>query len=265
MSRNGRSGTSIGVLVTLVVIAAVLCGVLITVMYMDSHGMIGGDKSGSEIQDADNGDTGAESGEGDRDDIYVRLKNAQSENSDVYAWLSIPEAGIDEPVLQNGEDLNFYSDHNIAKQMDENGAVFTQMFNSRDFSDNVTVVYGHNGNNEKGFSNLKVFSDPEYFKSFPYIFVYTDGKILKYRTFAAYETDDKLIIVFYGTQNEEMYGLYLSNIESYAGMNANFNKDIWPDKSDRILTLSTGVEGKDDRRFLVQAKLVEEQTEGAEQ
>lgn len=281
MSRRRRDGMPIGVLIALVAVAALLCAALFIVMYLDKNGKLG---SGAVGTDTEGIEADMENLEGDDmaggtvqdgsavtvldgsgtnsdipipDDKRVDITSLKSKNPDIYAWLYIPEAGIDEPILQSEEDMNYYSFHNADGQEDENGAVFTQMLNSKDFQDNLTVIYGRNSGDDKGFSNLKVFSDPTYFEKYPYIYIYTENGLLIYQTFAAYESDDKLIVMFYGTQNDELYGIYLSNIEEYAGLGGKLDRSAWPNPEDKMITLSSGVTGKDDRRFLVQAKLVE--------
>lgn len=280
MSRRDREGMPMGVLIVLVSLAAVLCIVLGTLMYLDNRALIRNKENDDkltqeqartdvlkdeqapvkETQDEETGDM-SESDEfyasllpEDKKIDIAGLKNTV--NQDIYAWLYIPETGIDEEVLQHPDDIGYYSTHNSEGQEDENGAIFTQMFNSKDFSDNVTVIYGHNGGNEKGFSKLNLYADPEFFKSHPYIFVYTEDAILLYETFAAYESDDKLIVLFYGTQDYDMYQIYLQRLKEIAGVNYNINEKNWPSGEDKILTLSTGVKDKDDRRFLVQARFV---------
>lgn len=282
MSRRDKNGMSMGVLVVLVTIAAVLCIVLGTLMYLDNKALIRNEEDNEKItqeqaksyvkQDGsddmgEDSSSGTEQGEISGENAFyesllptdkeIDITQLQSTvNPDIYAWLYIPDTGIDEALLQHPEDAFYYLTHNSKGEDDENGALFTQLFNSRDFSDNVTVIYGHNGENDTGFSRLKLFADPEFFKSHPYIFVYTKDAVLLYETFAAYESDDKLIVMFYQTADDDMYHIYLERLEEIAGISSNLNKEHWPAFSDKILTLSTGVTGKDDRRFLVQARFV---------
>ncbi len=285
MSRRERNSMPMGVLIVLVSLAAVLCIVLGTLMYLDNRALIRNEEDNDKITQAQ-AMTGAEdkeaSGEEDtalvlkddaaddtgseEDEFYENLLPEDktvdiaglksSVNPDIYAWLYIPDTGIDEAVVQHPEDITYYSTHNSEGKDDEDGALYTQMFNSTDFSDNLTVIYGHNGGNDKEFSNLNVYADPDFFKSHPYIYVYTEDAILLYQTFAAYESDDKLLVVFYGTADDEMYNIYLQKLEENIGIKSNLNRDNWPGSGDKVLTLSTGVTGKDDRRFLVQARFL---------
>lgn len=283
MSRRHGDGMPMGVLIVLVTLAAVLCIVLGTLMYLDNRALIRNDESDDKVTQTqaqsqagqeedkapavtvDNTVEQSSSEEGGADlsfyqsllpeDKEVDIKGLRtSVNENIYAWLYIPDTGIDGPVLQHPEDVLFYTNHNEKDEADEDGAFFTQLFNSKDFSDNLTVIYGHNGGNDKGFSKLNLYADPEFFKAHPYIYVYTENAILLYETFAAYESDDKLIIMFYGTSELDNYSVYLQRLEEIAGISSNLNKEYWPSYEDKVLTLSTGVTGKDDRRFLVQAR-----------
>ncbi len=276
--RRRRGGLSTGMLVLLVVIAALLCITMGVLMYMDNHGMLGGSAETAEeevndpepvkddqaIQDTAGSEGVVNVGSStkpltepvpEKTDVDI-AELEQKDNPDIYAWLYIPETGIDEPVVQHPEDVMYYTTHNTEGEQDPNGAVFTQMFNTKTFDDNLTVIYGSNNTSEGPFYNLSLFSDPEFFNTHPYIYIYTDSEVLIYETFAAYESDDKLIVMFYGTDVYEQYCVYLNTIKDNIGMSGNLNEAVHPDGTDKVLTLSTRVKGKDDRRFLVQAKLV---------
>ena len=63
-------------------------------------------------------------------------------------------------------------------------------------------------------------------------------------------------VMFYGTEVDDQFYAYLDMIKENIGMNGYLKEDIYPTVSDTVLTLSTRVKGKDDRRYLVQAKLI---------
>lgn len=261
MNRRENKSLPMNVLIILVSLAAVLCIVLGTLMYLDNRALIRNEEDDNKVTQ-----TQAQTAAKEENDYYDSLLPADKTvdiaglqdtiNKDIYAWLYIPDTGIDEAIYQHPDDAVYYSTHDGSGAVNEDGVLFTQMFNSKDFSDNVTVVYGHNGGDDKGFSRLNLYADPEFFKSHPYIYIYTDSAILLYETFAAYESDDKLIVLFYGTSDHDMYNVYLQRLEEIAGISSNLNKEHWPTADDKILTLSTGVRGRDDRRFLVQARFV---------
>ena len=58
--------------------------------------------------------------------LPVDFAQLQAEAPDIYAWLELPDTGIDDPVLQRaGADL-FYNSHNAYGQYYMCGAVFSQ-------------------------------------------------------------------------------------------------------------------------------------------
>ena len=180
----------------------------------------------------------------------------RTKNEDIYAWLSIPMANIDEPILQRVDDAVYYESHNEDGVESDSGALYTQSVNGKDFTDNMTVIYGNKTADDKLFSNLKLYKDPGYFEQYPYINIYTEKEILIYQVFAAYEYANRHIVLFHNTQDDTMFQIYIDQIEQNAGMNSNLNTDIWPTAADRLLTLSTPANNMDDTRFIVQAKLV---------
>lgn len=305
MSRRKKNGMPTGILIVLVVLAAVLCLVLVTVMYMDNHGLFG--SSGNETPAADvtdmnentDGDTEADVKNGadasgdyetemvsamdteglefpdfdsslymddekfrtiapDHEDVSIK-KLQDEENPEIYAWLFVPHTGIDYPVLQHADhnDYTFYASHNEKGEQDDKGALNTEYFNLKEFRDYLTVIYGRNIGDGTMFSNLEFYRDPAFFKENPYIYVYTEDELLIYKTFAAYESEDVHLILFYVTSVDFMYEEYIKNLEEIPGIDANTDKAAWPGKDDRILTLSTFLRNDPSgRRYLVQAKLI---------
>ncbi len=58
--------------------------------------------------------------------------------------------------------------------------------NKTDYSDRVTVLYGHNMANGSMFGNLHMFSDEDFFNSHPYFYVYTKDRKLTYEVISAH-------------------------------------------------------------------------------
>ena len=61
----------------------------------------------------------------------------------VIGWISIPGTDISYPLVQ-GEDNAFFLDHDYKGAAHPFGAVFLDAGNHKDFSDQNTVIYGHN-------------------------------------------------------------------------------------------------------------------------
>lgn len=76
--------------------------------------------------------------------IPVKFEELQAVNPDVYAWITVPGTDIDYPILQHASDNSYYLMHNIDGSYGYPGCIYTENMNSKDFTDNNTVIYGHN-------------------------------------------------------------------------------------------------------------------------
>lgn len=190
-------------------------------------------------------------------DVPVDFEELTKANPDIYAWINIPGTNVDYPILQSGEDKgrSYYLTHNVNNIKSSYGSIYTQNYNSKDFSDFNTLIYGHNMKNGTMFGSLKKYRNKEFFEENEYINVYMPGRILKYKIFAAYTFDDRHILMSFNFDDETERKLYLDTINSVRNVNANFSEDVKVTTDDKIITLSTCT-SKDDERFLVQGVLV---------
>jgi sortase B len=183
---------------------------------------------------------------------FDELKKA---NPDIYAWITIPEANVDYPILQSETDNSFYLTHTVNGKKSVYGSIYTENYNAKDFSDFNTVVYGHNMKNGTMFGSLKKFRDANFFNQNRYITVYMPQRILKYEIFAAVTWDNKHILLSRSFENEINRITYIEDIFSVRDINSQIKKDITVTEKDKIITLSTCMNDKE-KRFLVSGVLV---------
>lgn len=191
-------------------------------------------------------------------EIPVDFKALQAQNPDVYAWISIPGTAIDYPILQSADDNSYYLNHTIDKAEGLPGSIYTENLNAQDFTDNNTVIYGHNMKNGSMFADLHKYSDNLFLEENPYILIYTKDQALKYQIFAAYISDDKHILNSYDFTDKAVYQSYLNDIFAIRDMSAVINRELEVTGEDRIITLST-CNSVFDQRWIVQAVLMEEE------
>ena len=192
---------------------------------------------------------------------YVDISALQADaNTDIYSWIYIPDTGIDYPVLQHPEEMDYYLKHNIDGRNGLPGCIYTQRMNSKDWTDKNTVIYGHNMNNGTMFAHLYYYEDTAFFEENPYIYLYTEDTLKAYQISAAYEYSDQHVLLFNDTRTDERYLRYLDSIFENEGFNNNFDTDVEFDARDRIITLTNCIKNKDTRRYLVQAVLVAEES-----
>lgn len=189
---------------------------------------------------------------GDKTDIAA----LQQINPDAYAWLEITDTDISFPILQSAEDETFYLIHNIYGEEDDNGSIYTEYYNNKDFADPNTVIYGRN--REEMFGKLHQYQDRDFFDTHREIKIYMQGKTLSYKIFAAYTYDDRHLIATYDFWDQLVFSNYLEDVFAMRAMDAYIDDSVAVTAENKIITLSTGVTGQDDKRYLVQAVLVTE-------
>ena len=175
---------------------------------------------------------------------------------DAYAWIRIPETQIDYPVCQMVEgDQSFYLNHRADKVAEFAGAIYSENYNTRDFTDPVTVLYGHDMSNGSMFQNLHFYEDRAFFEKNREVIIYMPDKVLHYRIFAAYNTnDDHLLLNNDCFRDPGVFELFLQDIMAQRSMSGFVDQNTQLSVNSRILTLST-CNAYDDQRYLVQCLL----------
>ncbi len=180
-------------------------------------------------------------------------------NKDIYAWIYIPDTKIDYPILQHPTDNYYYLEYNLDGSKGYPGCIYTEDYNTKDFTDPNTVIYGHNMKNGTMFAGLHRFEDSEYFAEHPYVYIYTEEDLFVYEIFAAYESGNEHILYNNDFTDRDVFRKYLAKILTSRTMNGNINEEAEIGAGNRIITLSTCVANKSDRRYLLQGVLLEEE------
>lgn len=181
-------------------------------------------------------------------------KKLHAINPDIYAWIYIPNTEVEYPIVQHPSEDEYYLNRNLDGSFGKPGCIFTQHYNHKDFLDLNTVVYGHNMKSGRMFRSIHQFEDKKFFEENPYIYVYTEDRVLIYEVFAAYLSDDSHILNTNDLTTTEGYAHYLEKVyrESKSG---NVRDDITVTAMNRILTLSTCA-SRSNQRYLVQGVLL---------
>ena len=193
-------------------------------------------------------------------DFDVDFDELNSINTDVYAWIYIPGTEIDYPVAQSIEYRmdDYYLDHNIYRQYQFSGTIYSQLKNHLDFHDPVTVLYGHNMLNGSMFATLHRFEDRDFFDEYNTCFILTKEKVYTYLIYSAYVFDDRHILNTYDFSDKEVFQEYLDSTLEPHSYSENVRERVTLNTDNRILTLSTCTNGAENTRYLVQGVLVDE-------
>ena len=215
-----------------------------------SSGSTAADTTGNETTKAESTSAAAEN--------PIDFKSLRAENSDVYSWIEIPDTNVNYPVLQSSEDDNFYLDHDVYKNYSFPGAIYSQSMNKRDYSDRVTVLYGHNMLDGSMFADLHKFSDKDFFDSHKYFYVYTPTRKLTYEVVSAYEYDDRHIMNSFDFRDDKVLSEWLSAAQNPHSLYSNVRTDVKLDLNSKMLVLSTCL-NSGDGRFILQGVLIKDE------
>ncbi|MEG1875484.1 MAG: class B sortase [Angelakisella sp.] len=189
-------------------------------------------------------------------------------NSDTIGYLRIPGFNISHAVVQNRQDVNYYTNRNYDKSYQKGtyGVLWTNTdTNSAGYSSNMssnTVIYGHNWNNwrksvqvlnpnNRMFDQLASYHFIDVARAFPYFYYSTSEEVMTFKLFAIFYTEPSFNYI----QTE---GNTQGIIEE-ALRRTQFNFDTPVNGSDKIITLSTctrmyGATGN--QRFVVMGRLL---------
>lgn len=192
----------------------------------------------------------------------VDFETLQSINPDIYAWIEIPGTTISYPIVQHPTDDSFYLRHNTDGEYSSSGSIFTEgRYNSKDFSDPITLIYGHHTSSDNMFGPLQAyFSDDSFLTNNPTIVIYTPDTEYVYSVFAALPYNNSHILYSHDMNDPEQYQAFFDEVMNTRELGAFLDTSKAPQNTDtNVVILSTCLDGNSQRRFLVMGSLVPNQ------
>lgn len=187
-----------------------------------------------------------------------KVKELQSQNSDIVGWLEIPNTEISYPILQ-GIDNSYYMTHNYKNRKSKNGSLFLDKdYNWNKPSTNL-LIYGHNNRGTREmFVDLLNYKDENFYKDHPIVRFTTEKEDAIYdiisvflsRVYYKRETDVFRYYYFIDANNKEEFDYYVSESKK-ASL---YNIDATAEYGDQLITLSTCEFSQEDGRFVVVAR-----------
>lgn len=178
-----------------------------------------------------------------------KIGELKKEYPSIVAWIKVGGTEIDYPLVK-GSDNDYYLNHNYKDEYNVFGAIFMDYRNQENFSDQNTIIYGHNNQRAGNFKDLHKYEEEGFFNEDRFIEIYSLEGYKKYKVFAAYNAgpyDDFRNTNYLDEEGEEL----LEYVKE-----RNIVKGEMPDKVRDFLTLQTC--SPKDTRFVVQGVLVED-------
>lgn len=184
--------------------------------------------------------------------LPVDFNRLHSINPNAVGWIYNQGTTLDYPVVQ-GDDNEYYLTHMIDGTPNKLGSIFMDQRNKPDFSDDVTVIYGHNMEDGSMFTSLEKYKQQAFFDQHPRIYLRTPGGIMRLELFSGMLIRPEEFDEF--KRNFDSADEKLSAIRDFKERST-FKTTLTPDPSDRLLTLVTCVYDFPGARFIVIGRLV---------
>ncbi len=182
----------------------------------------------------------------------IDLEALREDNEDIAAWLEVDGIKVSEAVMCRQDDNDYYLNRNNNGKKSKDGSLYIEDYNSTDFTDRVTVIYGHNMRSGKMFGNLQErYSKSKYFEKYPTFTLHTTEGELEYKIFAAVPFNNEHILYYNNFNKFSGLEKFLDKVYAVKSSKAHFNKDIEIGENDRIVILATCMDGNGKKRFLV--------------
>ena len=169
----------------------------------------------------------------------INFAELQQINPEIYAWLYVPDTNVDYPVLQHPADDGFYLHHDINGNYLYSGSIYSESLNKTDFSDPVTMLYGHNMGDGTMVTSLDLFKEKAFFDSHEFMYIYTPQYSYKLRIISAYVWGDKHVLKNNDFTNQQKLQDYFNYVCAPDTRLAYVREGAQLTTQDRIVQLST--------------------------
>lgn len=160
-----------------------------------------------------------------------------SQSEYVIGWIQMPGIErINYPIVQHPDDNQFFLTHDWKGDTQSAGAIFMNRYNTSDFTDMNTVIYGHRMKTGSMFGSLKKYADQSFLDENPYFHIYTpDGQKRTYEIvcYSSVTDGSDAYLMHFESPNERMayYDMMIYN--------AITKRDIEISRFDTTVMLST--------------------------
>lgn len=178
------------------------------------------------------------------------VRGYQRQNSDTVAYIDVPNTTVQYPVVQT-KNNDYYTDHSFAKRKRAAGAIFLDAWNSSDFTDFNTVIYGHNMKDGSMFSELRDYRHKGFLSNHKYIHVTLLKSRRTYKVIAAYVVEDDFDFRGFSKTTAADRASFIAQITRRSELQTNTIATA----DDLLLTLVTCTGGDNDWYWVVHAVL----------
>ncbi len=218
-------------------------------------------------------ETGEETGEDGQPSGYIDINGVSvlkkyseiyKSNNEFIGWLKIPDTNVDYPVMYTPEDEQFYLRKNFSKEYSTAGTLFVAAGSDPAAPSDNIIIYGHNMKAGTMFHSLLEYEDEAYYKAHQTIYFDTIFEKHEYEVIAAFRTvisndeDSFKYYEFFDAQNEQEFNDFVKKAKELT----TYNIPATAQYGDKLLTLSTCAYHANSGRYVVIAKMIQDEDDG---
>ena len=190
---------------------------------------------------------------GQQVDVPVDFDTWQKRNPDIYAWIEYPGTNVDYPIVQRPDDDAYYLRRDIDGGEAVAGSLFTEhTYNTTSFADPVTVIYGHNMANQTMFGGLQSHLEAASLEEEPETFyIYQPGRVLTYRVVGGTPASERHILYYHDFSVDGVFRQFFDELYAQRNFHVNLPGLLRPEPGDRVVILSTCMNGEEHQRYLI--------------
>lgn len=174
------------------------------------------------------------------------IQKLTEEYPDVVGWLTVDGASISYPFAQ-ADDNSTYLWSDLDKSSIRGGTLFMDYRNSRDFTDSLTIIYGHNMLDDSMFGKLANYLDFNYLLDNSDVYISFPDYTAHYTAVACLVADGSDNIIF---DNIAATG-NIQDVVDFIRRTTDINPDVSISGDSKLLVLSTCNKDFDTARTLL--------------
>lgn len=180
------------------------------------------------------------------------IPSLQKSFPELSGWILADGVGIDYPIMR-GTDNDYYLTHLYDGTANANGAIFIDCRNTGIFTDDNTVIYGHNMGNGGMFHGLNEYKYRNFYIEHPTISIFT-------------AEGDYRVELICGTVEDGNYEFVQFRFDSFGEMSeyvegfrarSTFSSDVVLQEGDKLVSLCTCSYEEDNARYMLIGRIAE--------
>ncbi len=206
--------------------------------------------------ETNNTETAETSESGEEKKNPVDFEELWKTNDDIIGWLYMTAPEISQPILMHKKDDDFYLSHNFVGKYSRDGSFYIEKsYNSPDFDDPVTIIYGHRRRSGHMFGDLQnTISKKDINEDPQYVVIYLPNSTKTYHIIATIRHDSTHILHYNDFSKQSVFDEFFAKAYKQTGTGVQLVGTEKPQYGDKVLILSTCLVGDRTKRFLVIAK-----------